>query len=110
MEQERPYKHDSTASRPLSEVKHALAVLASTTVGDHVGIHSVVLLLSLFTFCFPTPQTFRSLSTSTICRKADDTHRSSYSTPPSSSFLVRSESILMIGLLGTRGFICLFGT
>jgi hypothetical protein len=25
--QERPYKHDSTASRPLSEVKHALAVL-----------------------------------------------------------------------------------
>ena len=42
--QERPYKHDSTASRLLSEVKHCRARLVSTTVGDHVGIPGVVLL------------------------------------------------------------------
>ena len=43
--QERPYKHDSTASRLLSEVKH---VLARSTVGDHVGIPSVVLCFYIF--------------------------------------------------------------
>jgi hypothetical protein len=44
--QERPYKDDSTASRLLSEGKHLLARLVlDPTVGDHVGILGVVLLL-----------------------------------------------------------------
>jgi hypothetical protein len=50
---ERPYQHDSTASRPLSEVfgVRAGSLWVSTTVGDpHIGIPGVVLLLPSFSF------------------------------------------------------------
>ena len=42
VKQERPYPDESTGSRPLTEVKHLRARLVSVTVGDHVGIPSVV--------------------------------------------------------------------
>ena len=52
MRQERPYHSDSTASRLLSE---ALSGQVSTTVGDHVGIPGVVLLLLLPFILAPAP-------------------------------------------------------
>ena len=65
---ERPYQHDSTASRPLSEVKHARARLVlrwGTTLESRV----------LFSFCAFAPSNYTFTNSSTNLRNPASTTR-----------------------------------